>query len=104
MNWLILILAGIFEIVFTISLKFSENFKVIKWNIVLLISIFMSVYLLNKAIQSIPIGVAYSVWTGIGVVGTVLFGIVLFKEPYNFWHLLFIFTIIASIVGLKLLN
>ncbi|HUQ96113.1 MAG TPA: SMR family transporter, partial [Chitinophagaceae bacterium] len=65
------------------------------------ISITLSFLLLNKAIQTIPIGTAYAVWTGIGAVGTVLAGILFFKEPSDFWRLFFIATLILSIVGLK---
>ena len=61
----------------------------------------LSIILLNKAVQQIPIGTAYAVWTGIGAAGTVLIGIFYFKEPYNFWRILFLCTLIMSIVGLK---
>ncbi len=60
--------------------------------------------LLNRAIQTIPLGTAYAVWTGIGAVGTAIIGILLFKEPSEFWRVFFIFTLIASIVGLKLVS
>ena len=61
-------------------------------------------FLLVKATQQIPIGTAYAVWTGIGAVGTVLVGVVIFKEPATFWRLFFITTLIASIIGLKLVS
>ncbi len=59
---------------------------------------------MNKAIQTLPIGTAYAVWTGIGAVGSVIVGIFIFKEPADFWRLFFIFMLIASILGLKLVT
>lgn len=64
----------------------------------------VSMGLLAKATQSLPIGNAYAVWTGVGAVGTVLLGIIIFHEPATFWRLFFIFTLIASIVGLKIVS
>ena len=104
MNWLILILAGLFEVGFTTCLKFSNNFKNISWSIGFFVCISLSFFLLNKAIQTIPIGTAYAVWTGIGAAGTAIMGIAFFKEPSDLWRLFFIFTLIASIVGLKLVS
>lgn len=102
MAWMILITAGLFEVAFTTCLKLSDNFKNTGWSIGFFISISLSFFLLNKAIQTIPIGTAYAVWTGIGAIGTALMGMILFKEPADFWRLFFIFTLIASIIGLKL--
>src|SRR6476661_30189 len=104
MAWLILVLAGLFEVGFTTCLKLSNNFTVLKWSIGFFLCITMSFLLLNKAIQSLPLGTGYAVWTGIGAVGTTLIGIFFFKEPSDFWRLLFIFLLIASIVGLKLVS
>jgi quaternary ammonium compound-resistance protein SugE len=104
MNWLILIIAGLFEVGFTTCLKYSNNFKNLWWSIGFFICITLSFFLLNKAIQTIPIGTAYAVWTGIGAVGTAIIGISLFKEPADFWRLFFIFTLVASIAGLKLVS
>lgn len=104
MNWLILILAGLFEIGFTTCLKFSNNFKNLSWSIGFFVCITLSFVLLNRAIQTIPIGTAYAVWTGIGAVGTAIMGIIFFKEPAEFWRVFFIFTLIASIAGLKLVS
>lgn len=101
MAWLYLIVAGLFEIGFTTSLKLSDNFTNKAWAAAFFVSISLSFYFLNKAIQIIPIGTAYAVWTGIGAVGTVLVGIVLFKEPTDFWRVFFIFLLISSILGLK---
>jgi len=104
MNWLILIIAGLFEVGFTTCLKLSNNFTKLGWSIGFFISISLSFFLLNKASQTIPIGTAYAVWTGIGAVGTAIVGILFFKEPSHFWRLFFISTLIASIVGLKFVS
>jgi quaternary ammonium compound-resistance protein SugE len=104
MAWLILVLAGLFEVAFTTCLKLSDNFKNTGWSIAFFISISLSFYLLNKAIQTIPLGTGYAVWTGIGAVGTALIGILVFKEPAYFWRVFFIMLLISSIVGLKLVS
>ena len=101
MAWFYLIIAGLFEVGFTTSLKLSENFSNRGWAVVFVASITLSFYFLNKAIAIIPLGTAYAVWTGIGAVGTVLVGILLFKEPTDFWRIFFIFLLIGSILGLK---
>lgn len=74
-----------------------------KWSIAFFICITLSFILLNKATQTLPMGTAYAVWTGIGAVGTVLVGIFFFEEPANFWRIFFIATLIGSILGLKFL-
>jgi len=104
MEWLYLIIAGLFEISFTVFLKISDNFTNIKWSVLFVISYILSVVFLSKSMQEIPMGTAYAVWTGIGAVGAVLIGIIFFKESTDFWRLFFIFTLIASIVGLKLVS
>ena len=104
MAWLILLLAGLFEVGFTTCLKLSNNFTNLKWSIGFFICITLSFLLLNKAVQTIPLGTGYAVWTGIGAVGTTLIGIYLFKEPSDFWRVFFIFLLIASIIGLKLVS
>jgi quaternary ammonium compound-resistance protein SugE len=104
MNWLILIAAGLFETAFALCLgkaKASEGTEMYLWYSGFVIALAFSMLLLIKAPQNIPIGTAYAVWTGIGAAGTVLVGIILFKESVNFWRIFFIFTLIASIVGLK---
>src|SRR5688572_12842901 len=104
MAWLILVLAGLFEVAFTTCLKMSDNFKNLWWSIGFFISISLSFYFLNKAIQTIPLGTGYAVWTGIGAVGTALIGIFIFKEPAYFWRVFFIMLLIGSIIGLKLVS
>lgn len=105
MNWIILILAGLFEVGFAFSLgkaKESEGSQAYFWYSCFAIALSISMILLIKATQTIPIGTAYAVWTGIGAVGTVLLGILFFKEPSNFLRLFFLATLIISIIGLKL--
>ncbi len=104
MSWVYLVIAGLFEVGFTTSLKLSDNFSNKGWAAAFFISITLSFYFLNKAIQVIPIGTAYAVWTGIGAVGTVIAGIILFREPSDFWRMFFIFLLIGSILGLKFVS
>lgn len=104
MPWLILIIAGLFEVGFTTCLKLSNNFSDWKWSVGFFICITLSFVLLNKAVQTIPLGTGYAVWTGIGAVGTVIIGILFFKEPIDFWRLFFTFSLIGSIIGLKLVS
>lgn len=101
MSWIYLIIAGCLEIGFTTCLKLSNNFSNLKWGLGFLICATMSFVFLNKATVSLPLGTAYAVWTGIGAVGTVLVGIIFFKEPISFWRVFFITTLILSILGLK---
>ncbi|MBS7566711.1 multidrug efflux SMR transporter [Mucilaginibacter sp. Bleaf8] len=104
MNWILVIIAGLFEIAFVSCLgKFRETTgtEMYWWFGGFLISLFVSMALVMKATQSLPIGTAYAVWTGIGAVGTAIIGILIFKEPATFWRLFFITTLIGSIIGLK---
>lgn len=104
MSWIYLIVAGLFEVGFTTCLKLSNNFNHKWWSTGFFISISLSFYFLNKAVQNIPLGTGYAVWTGIGAVGTVIIGIVFFEEPAYFWRVFFLFLLIGSIVGLKLVS
>jgi quaternary ammonium compound-resistance protein SugE len=107
MNWIILIVAGLFEVAFAASLgkaKETTGTEATFWYLGFLVCLSISMFLLVKATQEIPIGTAYAVWTGIGAIGTVLLGILIFKEPATFWRLFFISTLIISIVGLKLVS
>lgn len=104
MNWILLIIAGLFEVGFASCLgkaKQSTGSAANIWYAGFLACLFISMYLLVKATQTLPIGTAYAVWTGIGAVGTVLMGILVFKEPAEFWRIFFITTLIGSIIGLK---
>jgi quaternary ammonium compound-resistance protein SugE len=105
MNWILLILAGLFEVGFASCLgkaKETSGAESAWWLVGFLLSLTMSMILLYKASLTIPIGTAYAVWTGIGAVGTVIMGIVFFKEPSDFWRMFFISTLIISIIGLKI--
>jgi quaternary ammonium compound-resistance protein SugE len=105
MDWIILLAASVFEIGFAVcmgKLKSSHGHAFTWWMTGFSICLVLSVYLLYKATQTLPVGTAYAVWTGIGAVGIALLGMILFKEPATFWRLLFMTTLIASIVGLKL--
>lgn len=104
MYWILLIIAGLFEVAFAFCLgkaKETSGNEMYLWYAGFVAALTISMALLMKATQVLPIGTAYAVWTGIGAVGTVLVGILVFKEPATFWRLLFIFTLIGSIVGLK---
>ncbi|MDP3913802.1 MAG: multidrug efflux SMR transporter [Bacteroidota bacterium] len=105
MNWILLIIAGLFEVGFASCLgkaKETSGAESAWWLVGFLLSLTMSMILLYKASLTIPIGTAYAVWTGIGAVGTVIMGIVFFKEPSDFWRMFFISTLIISIIGLKI--
>lgn len=104
MNWILLTIAGIMEAVFAFCLgkaKNSTGNDLYFWYTCFAITLITSMALLMKAIQTLPIGTAYAVWTGIGAVGTVIVGIWIFKEPVNFWRIFFLITLIGSIAGLK---
>src|SRR6476660_5244747 len=107
MNWILLIIAGFFEVGFATCLgkaKETSGMTSTLWMIGFFIALSISMTLLYKASQTLPIGTAYAVWTGIGAVGTVLVGIFVFKEPATFWRIFFLTTLIASIVGLKFVS
>ena len=107
MNWLILIIAGIFEVAFATCIgkvKETTGNTATWWFIGFVVCLTVSIYLLYKASLTLPIGTAYAVWTGIGAVGIVLVGIFHFKEPLDFWRMFFLTTLIVSIIGLKLVT
>ncbi len=107
MNWILLIIGGLFEIGFATCLgkaKVSTGMTATLWLAGFLVCLTISMFLLYKATQTLPIGTAYAVWTGIGAVGTVLVGIFVFKEPADFWRIFFITTLISSIIGLKFVS
>jgi quaternary ammonium compound-resistance protein SugE len=102
MNWFILFLAGLLEIAWAIGLKYSEGFTKFWPSVWTLIAMVASMVLLAIAMKSLPVGTAYAVWVGIGAVGTVVLGIVLFNESADFWRMASVGLIVAGIVGLKL--
>ena len=104
MQWIILVIAGLFEVGFAFCLgkaKAAAGMEKYWWYAGFLLALSISMGLLVKATQTLPIGTAYAVWTGIGAAGTVLLGIFLFKEPASWLRILFLTTLIGSIVGLK---
>lgn len=102
MPWVLLIVAGIFEVAFATSLKLSEGFTKAKPTIAFIIFAILSFSCLSKTLDKIPIGTAYLVWTSIGAIGIVLVGIIYFNEPYSLLRMFFITTMVISIIGLKL--
>ena len=104
MNWIILIIAGLFEVTFAFCLgkaKETTGNEMFVWYAGFFIALCVSMGLLIKATQTLPIGTAYAVWTGIGAIGSVLIGIFVFKEPATFFRIFFLTTLICSIIGLK---
>ena len=104
MDWILLIIGGLFEVGFATCLgkaKESTGMTATLWLGGFLLCLTISMVLLYKATQTLPIGTAYAVWTGIGAVGSVLVGIFIFKEPATFWRVFFISTLIISVIGLK---
>ncbi|NML64031.1 multidrug efflux SMR transporter [Hymenobacter sp. RP-2-7] len=104
MDWFILVIAGLCEVAFASCLgkaKQAVGTEVYWWYGGFLLALTISMVLLVKAAQNLPIGTAYAVWTGIGAVGTALMGILVFKDPATFWRLFFLTTLISSIIGLK---
>lgn len=107
MNWIIVITSGLFEVAFAFCLgkaKETTGNEMYWWCTGFLVALSISMVLLVKATQTLPIGTAYAVWTGIGAVGTALVGILVFKEPTTFLRLFFLTTLIISIVGLKAIS
>ncbi|WP_409200449.1 DMT family transporter [Methanobrevibacter sp. DSM 116169] len=101
-QWIFLILAGIFEIGWALALKMSNGFQNILMSIVTIILMIVSLIFLSLAIKDIPMGTAYAIWTGIGAVGVSIAGIILFGEPKTFFRIFCIVVIVGGIVGLKL--
>ena len=87
-----------------VALKMSDGFTKIVPSAVMVVTIVSSFVLLNLAIRSLPMGVAYAIWTGMGAAGAVIMGIILFKEPCTFWHLFFLSMIIIGLIGIKFVS
>ncbi|WP_136060356.1 quaternary ammonium compound efflux SMR transporter SugE [Pontiella sulfatireligans] len=102
MTWAILVLAGLFEMGWAIGLKYTAGFSRLWPTVWTVLAMIISLWLLGIAMETLPVGTAYSVWVGVGAVGTVILGIVLFGEPANTGRLISVAFIIAGIVGLKL--
>lgn len=102
MAWILLFLAGLFEVGWAIGLKYTEGFTRPIPSVLTLAAMVTSVVLLGIAMKSLPVGTAYAVWVGVGAVGTAILGIVLFAEPATAGRLLSLALIVAGIIGLKL--
>ncbi|MDO9466031.1 MAG: quaternary ammonium compound efflux SMR transporter SugE [Thiobacillus sp.] len=102
MNWIILILAGIFEIAWAVGLKYTEGFTRLWPTVGTVLAMAISLGLLGIAMKSLPLGTAYAIWVGVGAVGTAILGIVLFGEPVTAGRLFSLVLILAGIIGLKL--
>lgn len=102
MAWFYLILGGIFEVGFTTCMRYTEGFKNVPWTLAFVVCIGLSMFFLEVAARTIPLGTAYAVWTGIGALGTVAIGMIWFGEPSTTIRILLVLGVVACIVGLKL--
>ncbi len=101
MAWLILFVAGLFEMVWAMGLKYSEGFTRLVPSLITVVAMGLSVYLLSIAVKTLPIGTAYAVWTGVGAAGAVILGILLLGEPRTLARLFFVALILVGIIGLR---
>lgn len=104
MAWVYLFIAGLFEVVWAIALKYTQGFTKLFPSVVTVACMILSFSLLSKALRTLPVGTAYTIWTGIGAVGTVILGIVLFGESVDVRRLICIGLIITGVVGLKFVS
>ena len=104
MNWIILFIAGLFECAWAVSMKLSNGFTDIKWSILTIFFLIISMVLLSFSLKSLPIGTAYTIWTGIGAIGTALMGILFFNESKEIIRIFFIFLILTGIIGLRIFS
>ena len=104
MAWLMLVVAGLLEVVWAIGLKYAQGFTRLWPSVLTLVAMAASFFLLSRSFVTIPVGTAYAAWTGIGAVGTALLGMVLFQEPATAARLACIGLIVAGIMGLKLVS
>lgn len=101
MAWVILILAGIFEIIWASGLKYTDGFTKSVPSIITVVAMIVSFWLLSLAMRTLPLGTSYAIWTGIGTIGTVIFGIIWLGEAVSMAKLLFIAFILIGMIGLK---
>src|SRR3954453_13582980 len=104
MAWFILVVAGLMEVVWAVGLKYTEGFTRLWPSVATVLAMVVSMALLGLAVRTLPLGTAYAVWTGIGTVGTVIIGMLLFGEPGSFVRLACVFLIVSGIIGLKLIT
>jgi len=104
MSWIYLFIAGLFEIVWAIGLKYTQGFTRPLPSVITVAGMIVSFYFLALATKVLPIGTAYAIWTGIGAVGAVTLGIILFKEPFDLLRIIFLLFIVTGIIGLKVVS
>jgi len=104
MAWIYLLIAGLLEIGWAISLKYAQGFTRLGPSVATIILLILSFAFLSIALRTLPVGTAYTIWTGIGAVGTVILGIVLFREPLELGRLVCIGLIIIGVIGLRLVS
>jgi quaternary ammonium compound-resistance protein SugE len=104
MAWILLIIAGLFETVWVVSMKYSEGFTKLWPSVITIVAMAISIYLLAIAMKSLPLGTSYAVWTSIGAIGAVIFGVVFFGESKDLLKIVFVAMIIGGIVGLKVIS
>ncbi|HPG34582.1 MAG: quaternary ammonium compound efflux SMR transporter SugE [Lentimicrobiaceae bacterium] len=104
MPWLILIIAGLFETVWAVSMKYSEGLTRLWPSLITAAAMIISLWLLAIALKSLPLGTAYTIWTGIGALGTVIYGILIFGESKDLLKILFVMMILGGIIGLKVVS
>ena len=102
MEWIYLVIAGVLEVIWAISLKYTDGFSKLWPSVFTVCGMIASFYFLAQALKTIPVGTAYAIWTGIGAAGTAILGIILFSEPASLSRLCCIGLIVAGIIGLKL--
>lgn len=102
MSWIILFIAGLLEIVWAVGLKYTHGFTRLTPSVITVSAMIVSMGMLSYAMKGLPAGTAYAIWTGIGAVGTAIFGILVFGESANIYRLLSLAMIIVGIIGLKL--
>lgn len=102
MAWIILVLAGLFEVVWAVGLKYTEGFTRLVPSVVTLVAMLISFWLLSLAMKSLPLGTAYAIWVGIGAIGAFIAGLVLFQEALNPMRVISVLLIAAGLAGLKL--
>jgi quaternary ammonium compound-resistance protein SugE len=102
MAWIYLLIAGLFEIVWAVGIKYCDSFKISLPLLLVILSMVFSIIFLGMAVKTIPMSIAYAVWTGIGIVGVFTYGVFILKEPISIINMIFIGLILVGIVGLKL--
>ncbi len=102
MMWIVLVIAGCFELAFTVCMKLSNGLKNVKYTVLTALCSFISIGLLSVAAKTLPLGVSYAVWTGLGTLFNVLFGIIVFKESKSPEKLVFMALVLLGVIGLRL--